>query len=332
MIKKIPQDILSFLINNIPYAKIILSNLGIKQAISYGQRIGLLHFDHYTDTYWNDLDLVQKYINKQATGNENTIWQKDLLTRFSENIPFKKCLVIGCGNGWVERQLYDLKVGLNFDAFDISEKYLKEAKEKKDNRKICYFQNDFNDLKNLPQDHYDAIFNVGALHHGFRLSKTLWSLNKSLKSNGLMFNFDYVGPSKNIYSNTHFHLLKKFNNDLPKRFQTPHNLRPTKIDFAFGDSTEAVNADLIIPTFERFFDTVYQRNLNGGLGYQILVNNTDEFKKNDDDAKFYLQKILENDTKYTLEKKIPVLFWYGVGRPKKQKNISNNQFLDVQNS
>ena len=92
-------NLASLLINKTPYAKTILAKIGVSKIISYGQQSGLSYHDHYSDKYWNDLDTVQKYINKNATGNEDTIWQIDLLTRFSEKIPFKKCLIIGCGNG-----------------------------------------------------------------------------------------------------------------------------------------------------------------------------------------------------------------------------------------
>jgi len=319
----------SFLINKTPYAKNILANLGIKKIISYEQRTGFLHYDHYTDTYWNDLDMVQKYINKHTTDNEDTIWQIDLLSRFAEYIPFHKCLVIGCGNGWAERQLYDLKIGLDFDAFDISQKYLEEAKEKKENRPIRYYKDDLNNLEKLPRNHYDAVFNIGALHHGFRISRALWYLSRSLKQNGLMFNFDYVGPAPNNYSDKHFQLLNQINKQLPERFQSHHNFKPTKVEFAFGDPTEAVNADLIRPTFERFFDIIYQRDVNGGIGYQLLVKNTKEFHENDDEAKRCLAKILEYDKKYTIKQKVPVLFWYGVGQPKAKENISHNKLLPV---
>jgi len=316
-----------FVINKIPHMKTILTNLGIGRIISYAHKTGLLSYDHYADEYWNELDMVQKYINKHATDNEDKIWQIDLLSRFAEYIPFQKCLVIGCGNGWVERQLYDLKIGLNFDAFDISKKYLKEAKGKKENRPIRYFKDDLNNLEKLPLNHYDAIFNVGALHHGFRLSKTLWYLNRSMKSNGLMFNFDYVGPALNNYSNDHVKLLTQINKQLPKRFQTTRKFTTTKEDIAFGDSTEAVNSDLVRPIFERFFDIIYQRDLNGGIGYPLLVVNTKEFHKNDDDVKYNLAKILEYDKKFTIEHKIPVLFWYGVGKPKTKESISYSEFL-----
>lgn len=93
--------------------------------------------------------------------------------------------------------------------------------KKKENRQINYYKDDLNNLQKLPKNHYDAIFNVGVLHHGFRLSKTLWDLNRSLNKNGLIFNFDYVGPAQNNYSDDHLKLLNQINKQLPKRFQSP---------------------------------------------------------------------------------------------------------------
>lgn len=292
------------------------------------KKIGLFNdYDHYKDQYWNNLDLVQEYVCKNATGNKNTIWQIDILSRFKERIPFKRALVIGCGNGWVERQLYDLGIALEFDAFDISNKYLETAKKLAECRKIHYFKADINNLKDLPELHYDAIFNVGVLHHTFRLSLAIWKLSRSLKINGLMFNFDYVGPSRNQYSDEHLKLLQTVNFELPKRFQSNYVLRPAKENFEYGDPSEAIHSDLVRPTFERFFNITYQQDLNGGIAYQILWNNIEEFKKNDDESRKVLEQLLFKDKELTKMKKVPVLFWYGIGIPKPIKCISDWETL-----
>ena len=97
---------------------------------------------------------------------------------------------------------------------------------------------DLDNLQNLLENNYDAIFNVGALHHGFRLSRTLWALNKALKPNGLMFNFDYVGPAQHMYSDEHLELLNNINQNIPERFQSIQHFRPTKEDFAFGETVK----------------------------------------------------------------------------------------------
>jgi SAM-dependent methyltransferase len=315
------------IILKIPYSKKILLKIGFDKVISTVINSGIIHYDHYKDRYWNNLHLVQQYINQNATDNKETIWQIDILTRFKNYLPFKNVLVIGCGNGWVERQLSDLGIGIRFDAFDISEKYLEQAKNQRGDRKIRYFKADLNKLDEFPLSYYDAIFNVGVLHHGFRLSRIMWFLSRSLKPSGLMFNFDYVGPAQNNYSDNHLKIMEEINKSIPKRFQSPHRLRPVKEDFVFGDPTEAIHADLVRSTFERFFDNLYQRDLNGGIGYQILVNNIEEFEKNDDEALETLQYILEQDAIYTKSKQVPVMFWYSVGTPKSKCNIKNWELL-----
>ena len=280
-------------------------------------------YDHYKDQFWNNLQLVQEYICEKATGNKDTIWQIDILSRFKQYLPFKEVLIIGCGNGWVERQLFDLGIGLHFDAFDISEKYLETARKEKGNRPINYFKDDINNLENLENSKYDAIFNVGVLHHTFRLSRAIWKLSRSLKSNGLMFNFDYIGPPRNQYSNIHLRTLETINSQLPKRFQSMHPLRPSKRNFGFGDPSEAIHSDLVRPTIECFFNIIYQRDLNGGIAYQILWNNIEEFKKDDVEAKQTLEFLLTKDEEYTKLGKTPILFWYGVGMPKQERDIKS---------
>ena len=99
------------------------------------------NYSHYSDKYWNDLETVVKYKNKLSTDNENTHWIDDLTNRFSKQVPFENILIVGCGNGWLERRLYDQGIGKNFDAFDISEKYIEEAE--KENRGVAIYNGKF---------------------------------------------------------------------------------------------------------------------------------------------------------------------------------------------
>jgi SAM-dependent methyltransferase len=298
---------------------------GIKDILNSKLRGG--DFEYYNDEYWNDLPAVQNYINKCATDNPDTTWIEDILTRFTERIPFEKVLIVGCGNGWVERQLYDLGIGKKFDAFDISPEHIDLAKKLADGRKINYFLDDMNNLENIPSNDYDVIFNVGVLHHVFRLSKTIWILHKSMKKDGLMFNFEYIGSPQNQYSDEHLKILERVNEEIGSRFSSIIPLRPKKSNFETGDPTEAVNADLVRPTLSRFFDTVHERNINGGVAYQILWNNIEEFKKTDEAAKNAVKLLITKDQELTENGKVPILFWYSVLTPKSQNEISNNEFL-----
>ena len=277
----------------------------------------LKEFTHYSDKYWNDLELVRKYKDKLATGNENTHWISDILNRFKEYLPFGNVLIVGCGNGWLERQLYDLGIGKHFDAFDMSEKYINEAKELKQSRPIDYFLDDINSMSKIEDNKYDAVFNFAVLHHAMNIEYALKKLASCLKNNGLMFNEEYVGPARNQYSDDHVNIMLEIMSELPKKFRTKAKfLRPPLANFRVEPS-EAIHSDLILPLIPKYFDIVYQRNLNGGVAYQILHNNIDEFNdtSNSESVK-WLEYLLQRDLQFTENGKVPVLFWYGVCTPK----------------
>ena len=273
-------------------------------------------FLHYSAEYWNDLEQVQRYKNRLATGNKNKDWIVDILSRFKQFLPFKKVLIVGCGNGWLERKLFDLRIGIHFDAFDISESYLETAKKEKGSRSIDYFVDDINTMKKIKNNYYDAIFNNAVLNHTEKLEFAFSKLAKALKPNGLMFNEEYVGPARNQYTNTHLEIMKKISEKLPEHLRSKYPLRPSLENFRV-EPTEAIHSDKIRETFENLFDVVYQRNLNGGIAYQILWNNVKQFKNSSDpDTKNELKKLIDQDETLSKNNKVPILFWYGVGIPK----------------
>ena len=285
----------------------------------------LKEYTHYSDKYWNDLEIVVKYKNKLATGNENVSWIGDILTRFKEYVPFDDVLIVGCGNGWLERQLYDLGIGKHFDAFDMSEKYIDEAKELKQSRAIDYFLDDINSMSKIEDEKYDAVFNFAVLHHAEEVDNALKKLAKCLKTNGLMFNEEYVGPARNQYSDQHLKHMLEVMSDLPEKFRTKVKfLRPPLENFRVEPS-EAIHSDLILPLIPKYFDIVYQRNLNGGIAYQLLHNNIQEFEddSNTESVK-WLEYLLKQDVVYTDDGRVPILFWYGVCKPKTELGTSKN--------
>ena len=290
----------------------------VKKILSESEEAkSLKEYTHYSDKYWNDLEIVVKYKNKLATGNENVSWIGDILTRFKEYLPFDDVLIVGCGNGWLERQLYDLGIGKHFDAFDMSEKYINEAKELKQSRAIDYFLDDINTMSKIEDDKYDAVFNFAVLHHVTEVDNALKKLARCLKTNGLMFNEEYVGPARNQYSDQHLKHMLEVMSDLPEKFRTKVKfLRPPLENFRVEPS-EAIHSDLILPLIPKYFDIVYQRNLNGGVAYQLLHNNIQEFEddSNTESVK-WLEYLLKQDVVYTDNGRVPILFWYGVCKPK----------------
>ena len=310
---------LYYLINLLKKGQMTLED--VRKSLSESKEgKAISQYSHYTDKYWNDLKRVARYKNKLATGKENTNWIEDIPSSFKNYVPFKKVLIVGCGNGWVERKLSDMKIGLQFDAFDISDNYLEEAKKNRGDRHIHYFVEDINKMNSIDDEQYDAVFNFAILHHVTKLEYALEKLSKCLKKDGLMFNEEYVGPARNQYSDEHLQIMLEVMSDLPEKFRTTHSLRPPLANFRVEPS-EAIHSDLIRPTFEKYFDIVYERDMNGGIAYMILWNNIEKFENsNDSEASRWLEYLLEKDIELSNNGKVPILFWYGVGKPKSHVN------------
>ena len=270
--------------------------------------------DHYSDRYWNDLAVVRAHLCRIATGDGGVWWPAHLKNRYATP-PRERGLIIACGNGWVERELYDLGIARHFDAFDPNLAYLEEALRLKGSRSIDYFPATFTDF---PLDHkYDLIVNVAALHHARHLYRTLERLSRALLPHGLMVNFDYVGPSRNQYSPWHLERMVQANDSLPESLRSPHSLIPPLETMVEEDPTEAVHSEEVLSAIELYFETVERHDLGGGLAYQILWNNIEPFSdESNEHAQRELERLLTLDWELTRKRELPTLFTFLLARPR----------------
>jgi SAM-dependent methyltransferase len=266
---------------------------------------------HYRDEYWNDLPRVIAHLCKRSTGDE-TVWWMDHLKRTYATAPFRRALVPGCGNGWAERDLYDRGIAEHFDAFDASPEYLKVAEEKRGSRSVAYSLKTFEEF--APVGTYDLIVNVAALHHVRYLYRMIHLLAGALAPGGLFVHWEYVGPSRNQYSDHHLATMRAVNEALPPRFRTRHPLRHDLSAFLRGDPTEAIHAADIVDALGDEFEFLEHKVLGGGIAYQILWNNLAEFRKDDPEARATLDWLLRLDASMTDTGLVPPLFAFIVGR------------------
>jgi SAM-dependent methyltransferase len=271
--------------------------------------------NHYQDRYWNDVPAVLSYLCRRATGDAG-LWWMDYFKKRYATPPFQRALVFGCGTGWVERDLFDRGVATHFDAFDASPQYLESAESQRKDRSIRYFQSDFSSFR--PEQQYDLLVNVAALHHVRDLYRVSATLASALLPTGLFVNWDYVGPSRNQYTHHHVAHMEAMNASLPERFRTRHPLRHPLSSFLKGDPTEAVHSADIPDAVDSYFETVECRSLGGGIAYQLLWNNIEEFLKDDAEAREVLGRILEADARLTATGEVPNLFSFFVCRPRPQ--------------
>ena len=130
-------------------------------------------------------------MNRLATGHPDCDW----LTWFKAHwLPAsaegetKQCLVLGCGDGWLERALVADRPDLRVDACDIAPGAVGRARATARSLGIDTIEYSVLDLDRdpLPPDRYDLIVAHSVLHHVAELEHAFAQIERSLKPGGLM--------------------------------------------------------------------------------------------------------------------------------------------------
>jgi SAM-dependent methyltransferase len=270
---------------------------------------------YYTGQYWNDFPQVLEYMCKNFTGDKSRWWVTDFKDRYATQA-FRNGLFLNCGNGWVEREFVDKNIVEQAVAFDYSPDLIKTADKEKGTRAIHYFRTDANKIA-FPENTFDLVVNVAALHHVQYINRLCQTLCESLNENGILVNFDYIGPARNQYSARHWGYIRQVNKLLPDHIQKSPLIRPHLPSMLHTDPTEAIHSDLIIPTVSNFFEILERHDTGGGIAYEILTNNSNLNSVSKAALTPYLHKVLELDEEYTQTKKVPPLFSYFIAKPNK---------------
>jgi len=278
---------------------------------------------YYHGQYWNDFRLVLEYMCENFTGNKNKWWVQDFKERFCQE-PFEHGLVLNCGNGWVEREFIDLDLVKQITAFDYSMELLHTAEKEKGNRPISYFQTDVNRI-DFGDNQFDLIVNVASLHHVQYINRFCRIMCSTLKENGILVNYDYIGPHRNQYPRKQWNAIKRVNRFLPDSIKKSPLVKPHVPTMILNDPTEAIHSELIIESISKYFEIFERHDTGGGIAYELLTHNPKLKNVSADELDIHIGRILAIDREYTQRNQVPPLFSYFLARPKKSVLLSKRK-------
>lgn len=274
---------------------------------------------YYRDKYWNDHQLIRDFFLRRMSGGLPAAlrcWHQYFLEDYLDNKPAKRALFLNCGNGWVERELYDAGLFESGVGFDYSPELVAQAETEAGKRNIVYFVADCNAVE-FEAETFDLVVNYAALHHVQWIDRMQRLVARTLTADGHFVNFDYIGPHRNQYGRKLFGRMEQVNTLLGPQFcAVPFN-HPSLDAMLAADPTEAIHSELILETFARYFYTLERRDLNGGIAYQIMHNNHELFLEGIKSARQCVEFLLEVDELGSEFAEIPPLFSFFIGRPKK---------------
>lgn len=285
-------------------------------------------FEYYRGTiYWNNFDIVLSAQNKLIAGDSSLYWHHHILKRYGKR---KLAFVFSCGNGWVERDLFQKGVIQSVTAFDILPNYIEEARSaaKKLGMQANYFIADGNTFEegNL---RCDLAVNVGAMHHIARINRMTDTLAR-ICQNGIYVGYDYTGAHRNQYGWNVWSKVVETNQQLPEKYRI--KLRyPHLSTMLHTDPSEAVHSELQMDTLRRHFDLLECRHLGGGVAYMLLYENKRlHAEQHTPEGRETLEFIMKTDAELLRSDPDFNLFTFFVAKPKKSGSIDSSQLIQWQ--
>lgn len=269
---------------------------------------------YYQGSYWNDYAYVREQINERVSGDKDTTWFEHF-HRLVGQRRFKKALILCCGNGWVERELWQRGFFEEAVGVDYAEALLDQARAQAGDRPLRYYQMDINTAV-FPEGGFDLVINYAAAHHIAYIDHVFRAIATMLPADGYFVSFDYVGPHRNQYPAAQFSAAAALNETLPAEIRQdlryPH--LPTMLAV---DPTEAIHSELIVQTMQRYFTLVTHAHAGGALAYPLITHNSNLYAAPAAEQERWIAAIMDADGEYLDAHPHTSLFDYIVAQPNK---------------
>jgi len=252
------------------------------------------------------------YINKNISGDP----QVNMLIYFKNKyIPnrLQYGLVLGCGDGGLERHALSLGICEKFDSFDIAAGAIDIAKkiavEQGIENRINYKVKNINKIK-LEENKYDIAFAFMSAHHFRDLEHVFSEVKKSLKPARFFMLDEYTGPSQFQWTNKQLKIVNDLLEILPIKYRRlipyPDKIkkrveRPSLKWMNEYDPSEAIRSAEIIPLLSKYFEIIEHINYGGSILHILLKDIAGKFKlENEVDMAFlkllcYIEHFLINE-------------------------------------
>jgi 2-polyprenyl-3-methyl-5-hydroxy-6-metoxy-1,4-benzoquinol methylase len=231
---------------------------------------------------WMANTAVLMHLNERATGDPARDWLSAWAHRWfvGDNL---RVLVLGCGEGWLERAVAGWPFVARIDAVDFAEHAVARAREVgREIAKIEYGVVDLN-RDELEVSAYDVVVAHSVLHHVENLEHAYAQIERCMRPEATLVVSEYVGPNRFQYGDDVLSMINALLKALPEELRRPFEARtrPTVDEMIANDPSEAVRSEELVAFTEKVFDVRERKNIGGTILQHLLYDIVQNFRFDD---------------------------------------------------
>lgn len=239
---------------------------------------------------WVESEVVMRNVNRRITKDENMNmyqWFQDYSAR-----RFEKALIVGCGAGALERDLFRMGIFDSALGIDVAEKSIEKAKADALEGNIANI--DYR-VFNLEEDDYrtlgefDLIVVNMVAHHVYPLNSFFKRIQNMLEDHdSLVLLNEYVGPNRFQHDEKTVQIINRLLNVVSDKFKANHLtdgktlkteyvLTPVQ-HFLDNDPSEAIRSEDVMKFFRKHFRILEEKNFGGAINHMLLTGIIENFE------------------------------------------------------
>ena len=271
--------------------------------------------------FWVPSPALQAHLNRAASGDPGIDWLTHVRSR---HLPSRiaRTLVVGCGEGHVERALARMPGVGDILAVDTDAGAVERARRRSGvlaGTRVAHAV--WNPgAEPPPEGPFDAVVVQGFLHHAANPGAVLRGLRSVLSPRGRLAFFDYVGPNRFAYDEATLAIARRYARLLPQRLvgdpQKWRTALPDSAELSRSRPTEAARSEEILGLARRVFREEAVRGAGGALLHPLLAGRESGFGADRDGDERVLSVLCAAERKLVADQSLRDPFALFVGRPR----------------
>ncbi len=255
-------------------------------------------------TNWWDIPEVVERWNLKITGSPSRDFNDYVAEKYLADQRDLVAVSLGCGTGVREKRWAETGKFRRIDGYDLSELRIESARASAKSAGLSDILN-FH-VADVFSDAVDGVYDIviveGSLHHFSPLETILSRIQILLKDDGYLLVNEFVGPTQFQWEDRQLLEINRLLASLPDRLKTKWDGtiktrvgRPSRLCIRYGDPSEAIESERILPMLKTMFSPVEVKPYGGTILHMLFHEIAHNFRSDDPEVKKWLRVCFETE-------------------------------------